>query len=159
MRCNYCHTVLRDGSRFCLNCGEPVDARACYIAELNGLKKPLSRKTDIDSLEHIISMINGLAEDMSDERLRGCLNDYLPNLISVMRKYQAAKPFASNSYLRKRFEKAEDALTKALDSTEQAFEIQLNEIYEEKFDAVETDAEVLNHKIIMDGMVESDFEL
>ena len=161
MICSECGARLRRESMFCLNCGIPVDAQACYIAELKDSGKALVRKTDKDSLNNIISLtkkIYAKAEGHDELKLktRDIFEHYLPMLTEVISRYKEAN---KHSNLKGDMKAVKDDLTEVLDTTERAFEIALEELCEKDIDELIANIEVLKNKIARDGLLDSDFDI
>ena len=154
--CKHCRAPLREGAMFCMKCGKPVYSADYYLKMLKRAKGSLNRKTDIDSVNHIMKMVDILRDDESHE----CFIHYLPMLIQVLQKYEKLAPvFNSNSHLKYKLRKIENTLTEVLDATEKAFEIRYNEICEEQLDSIDADISALGQRITTDGFTDSDFEL
>ena len=89
MKCVHCGTLLRKQSNFCLGCGKPVDAMECYITEMRESGKVLTRKTDKESLNHIIEFTGKIFErallnpDLKYE-VRDFFEGYLPKITEVL---------------------------------------------------------------------------
>ena len=160
MKCEYCGTKLRRESVFCLGCGRPVNAKNCYIKELKESGKVLTKKTDIESLERILQYTETIYEktDEDPEQVRAARNFYdyyLPTITDVISKYKKTKGKTSIN------DKAEieKELTKVLDQTERAFELLINKLYESDIMDLKLSIEVLKNKLMMDGLVDSDFQI
>jgi len=160
MKCEFCGTRLRKESVFCLGCGRPVNARNCYIKELTESGKVLEKETDIKSLQRIIGFVETIYEktDEDPEQIQAARNFYdyyLPTITDVISKYKKTKGKAKA----KDREEIEQKLTEVLDETERAFELLLNKLYEGDILDLKIGIEVLQAKIKMDGLADSDFDL
>lgn len=160
MRCEFCNTMLREQSLFCLGCGKPVNAKNCYIKELTESGKALEKQTDIDSLKRIIGFVETIYEktDEDPEQIqaaRSFYDYYLPTITDVISKYRKTKGKTGS---RDRQE-IETKLTAALDETERAFELLLQKLYEGDILDLKVGIEVLQAKIKMDGLIDPEFDL
>lgn len=160
MKCEFCGTRLRRESVFCLGCGRPVNAKNCYIKELKESGKVLEKKTDIDSLERILQYIETIYQktDEDPEQIRAARNFYdyyLPTITDVISKYKKTKGKTSA----KDKAEVEEKLTQVLDQTERAFELLINKLYESDIMDLKLGIEVLRSKLMLDGLVDSDFEM
>ena len=160
MKCEFCGTRLRRESVFCLGCGRPVNAKNCYIKELKESGKVLERETDIESLNNIIKYVETIYEktDEDPEQIRAARNFYdyyLPTITDVISKYKRTKGKTSAN------EKSDIAeeITEVLNSTERAFELLINKLYESDIMDLKLSIEVLQQKLALDGLVDSDFDM
>lgn len=160
MKCEFCGTRLRRQSVFCLGCGRPVNAKNCYIKELKESGKVLEKETDIESLQRILQYTETIYQktDEDPEQIRAARNFYdyyLPTITDVISKYKKTKGKTSVK------DKAEISkeLTKVLDTTERAFELLINKFYESDIMDLKLSIEVLQSKLVLDGLVDSDFEM
>lgn len=160
MKCEFCGTRLRKESVFCLGCGRPVNAKNCYIKELKESGKVLEKETDIESLQRILQYTETIyaKTDEDPEQIRAARNFYdyyLPTITDVISKYKKTKGKTSVK------DKAEISkeLTKVLDTTERAFELLINKLYESDIMDLKLSIEVLQSKLMLDGLVDSDFEM
>ena len=160
MKCEFCGTRLRKQSVVCLGCGRPVNAKNCYIKELKESGKVLEKETDIESLQRILQYTETIYQktDEDPEQIRAARNFYdyyLPTITDVISKYKKTKGKTSAG------DKAEISkeLTKVLDQTERAFELLINKLYESDIMDLKLSIEVLQSKLMLDGLVDSDFEM
>lgn len=161
MKCLHCGTVLRNESNFCLGCGEKVNARDCYIEELMESGKVLSRKTDKNSLEHIVELTAKIFErtkvnpDLKYEA-RAFFEAYLPKINDVLARYKDVK---AHKGLKEEVEKVKDDLTDVLNTTEEAFEIMHKELCENDIMELKVNIAALKAQIARDGLMKSEFNI
>ena len=162
MKCAYCGTELRNESNFCLGCGRPVDARACYLAELKESGKALTRKTDKDSLEHIAEL-TGKIFDRTDENpdlkyeARAFFEAYLPKINGLLHSYRDVK--SGKGHKKEEVDRIKDDLTEVLDTTEEAFEVMYGELCENDIMQLQINIVALKAQIARDGLMRSEFDI
>lgn len=161
MKCVHCGTVLRNESNFCLGCGRPVDAMECYLAEMRESGRVLTRKTDKESLEHIMDLTGKIFErtklnpDLKYE-VRAFFESYLPKITDVLSGY---KDVSGREELKARMGEVKDELTDVLNTTEDAFELMYRELCENDIMELQVHIEALKTQIAADGLVKSDFKV
>ena len=161
MKCNNCGTKLRNESNFCFECGKPVNAKDCYIAELKESGKVLTRQTDIDSLNRIVELTEKIFKRTRENpdlkyETRRFVESYLPMITDVVSRYKDVK---GHEAVKDQVEGVKDDLTEVLDTTEEAFDIMLTELYENDIMELQVNIETLRRKIYRDGLVKSSFDI
>ena len=96
MKCNHCGALLRNESNYCFGCGESVNAKDCYIAELKKSGKVLTRQTDKDSLNRIIELTEKIFNRTRENpnlkyEARRFVESYLPMITDVISRYKELK--------------------------------------------------------------------
>ena len=161
MKCVHCGTTLRNESNYCLGCGRPVDAMECYLAEMRESGRVLTRKTDKESLEHIMDLTGKIFErtklnpDLKYE-VRAFFESYLPKITVVLSGY---RDVSGQKELRSRIGEVKDELTDVLNTTEDAFELMYRELCENDIMELQVHIEALKTQIAADGLVKSDFKV
>lgn len=161
MKCVHCGTMLRNESNYCLGCGRPVDALECYVAEMRESGRVLTRKTDKESLEHIIDLTGKIFErtklnpDLKYE-VRAFFESYLPKITEVLSGYRGV---SGQKELKSRMGEVKDDLTEVLDTTEEAFGLMYRELCENDIMELQVHIEALKAQIAADGLVRSDFNI
>lgn len=161
MKCNHCGTKLRNESNFCFDCGKPVNAKDCYIAELKESGKTLTRQTDKDSLRRIVELTEKVFNRTKENpdlkyETRRFVESYLPMITDVISRY---KDVRDHKAVKDQVDAVEDDLTEVLDRTEEAFDIMITELYENDIMELQVNIETLRRKIYRDGLVKSPFDI
>lgn len=161
MKCNHCGALLRNESNYCFGCGESVNAKDCYIAELKKSGKVLTRQTDKDSLNRIIELTEKIFNRTRENpdlkyEARRFVEGYLPMITDVVSRYKDVK---GHKAVKNQVDEIRDNLTEVLDRTEEAFEIMIAELYENDIMELQVNIETLRRKIYMDGLVKSSFDI
>lgn len=161
MKCVYCGTTLRNESNFCLKCGKPVNAMDCYIGEMRESGRALTRKTDKESLERIISLTGKIFErtqlnpDLKYE-VRSFFESYLPKITAVLSRYKSVK---GQKNVKNQVDDVKDDLTEILNTTEYTFELMYQELCENDITEMQINIEALKAQIARDGLLKSDFDI
>ncbi len=161
MKCNHCGALLRNESNYCFGCGESVNAKDCYIAELKESGKVLTRQTDKDSLNRIVELTEKIFNRTRENpdlkyEARRFVESYLPMVTDVVSRYKEVK---RHKAVKNQMDDIKDNLTEVLDRTEEAFEIMIAELYENDIMELQVNIETLRRKIYMDGLVKSSFDI
>ena len=161
MKCQHCGTMLRNESNFCLGCGRPVDAMECYIAEMRESGRVLTRETDKESLERIITLTGKIFErsDINPKlkyEVREFFETYLPKIADVLSRFKSVK---TNRSPRNKLDGLRDELTDVLNNTEKAFELMFKELCDNDIMELRLNIAALKNQIARDGLLESDFDI
>lgn len=161
MKCVHCGTILRNESNYCLGCGRPVDAMECYVSEMEESGRVLTRKTDKESLERIITLTGKIFErsDLNPDLkydVREFFESYLPKIADVLSRYKDIKGHKGQG---KQMDKVRDDLTDVLNTTEYAFELMYKELCESDIMELQVNIATLKAQIARDGLVKSPFEI
>jgi len=161
MKCVHCGTGLRNESNFCFECGKPVNAKECYIKELTDARQILTRETDRKSLDHIIELTEKIFNRTNENpalkyESRRFFESYLPMITDVLSRYRGTQ---DHHGVIEHDDSVKDDLTDVLDTTEEAFEIMLKDLYEHDIMELQINIEALKSKISRDGMLKSQFTI